>query len=437
MFKFINLLFSPEDNSGPGAVNVDDKALTQQGMEDLLKEDETEDEPEVLDLKPKKEPKAEENEDEEKKEEDEDEEKLDEDEEEKSLEDELEEDLKEPDEDKLEALVTPVRRKEILTKYPNLFKDFPYLEHAYYREQRYTEIFPTIREAETAVGKAETWDSFEKDLNDGNLKGILSALAEHDKNAFHKVADTILNDIEEIDGPTGLHIYSGISKKIITMMMEAGNTQGNESLRAAAHLVHQFLFGARNWEEHQPLHRARIQDPKEDEVSKREQEFLKKQFTTARDEVGSRVNNSIKATIERNIDPRSSMTAYVKDKAVEDVLKDVKDQMAGDKRFQKILTQLWQSAVSKDFNDDSKAAIRRAVMSKAKQLLLPAIEKGRKTALGVRVRADKEVTRPEKTGPSDKKTGKSTTPSMSGKSDRDRARNIPRNVSTRDFLLND
>jgi hypothetical protein len=438
MFKFINLLFAPEDTTGGGkAVIVDDKAFTQQGLEDFLKDDEEtpEEEPEVLDLKPEK-VKKDEKEDDEARDEDEteDTEKEGEDDE-KTLEDELEEDLAEPDEDKLEALVTPVRRKEILTKYPNLFKEFPYLEHAYYREQRYTEIFPTIKEAEAAVGKADTWDKFEGELESGDLKGILGALAEHNKNAFHKVADTILNDIENIDPAVGMHIYSGISKRIIEMMVEAGNTQGNESLKAAAHLMHQFLFGARPYEEHRPLHKPIQKDPRAEEISEKERQFLQRQFTTARDEVGTRVNNSIKATIERNIDPRNSMTEYVKNKAVGDVLTDVKEQMAGDKRFQKILTQLWQQAVSNDFSDDSKRKIQSAVMSKAKQLLLPAIEKGRKTALGSRVRVDKEVTRPEKTGPT--KPGKSTTPSMSGKSDRERARNIPRSVSTRDFLMND
>src|SRR5215831_19879700 len=53
---------------------------------------------------------------------------------------ELEEELTGPKEENLE-LVTPVRRGEILAKYPNVFKDFPYLEKAYYREQQFTETF--------------------------------------------------------------------------------------------------------------------------------------------------------------------------------------------------------------------------------------------------------------------------------------------------------
>ena len=43
----------------------------------------------------------------------------------------IEEELKGPKEEDLE-LTTPVRRREILAKYPKLFKDFPYLEKAYY-----------------------------------------------------------------------------------------------------------------------------------------------------------------------------------------------------------------------------------------------------------------------------------------------------------------
>lgn len=57
---------------------------------------------------------------------------------------ELEEELEGPKEEDLE-LTTPVRRKEILKKYPTLFKDFPYLEKAYYREQQFTKYFPQFR----------------------------------------------------------------------------------------------------------------------------------------------------------------------------------------------------------------------------------------------------------------------------------------------------
>lgn len=437
MSLLTNILLAPENAGGGSPAPIEDKGLNQAQLEEMLNTEDESEQPEEIDLKPEKKEKEEKDEDKEQDEEKGEDEEKDEESEEKTLEDELEEDLAQPDEDKLEALVTPARRKDILAKYPNLFKEFPYLEHAYYREQKYTELFPNPKDAQVASEKAQTWDKFEAEISNGDLKPILTALAEQDKNSFHRVADTILETIQDIDPVVSTHIYSGVSKRIIELMVDAGRKQGNESLTAAAQLMHQFLFGAREWEPHKPLHRETQRDPRLDEINTRERQLLERQFQGARDEIGTKINNSIRATIERHIDPKESMTAYLKGKAVEDVLLDVQTQMKGDARFQKILTQLWQSAVNKDFDEASKNAIRSAVMSKAKSLLLPAIQKGRKTALGTVARkVGNEVTRPEKSGPT-KSTGNSTSPMNRGKTDKEKARAIPSNVSTKDFLLAD
>jgi len=172
MSRLINEFYGPEDTGSGGTV----EPFTQASMEEFLKDDEIDtpdDSPEVLDLKPEKKEKLDSDESPEDKTDDEDTDNEDKDEE-ISLEDELEEDLKEPDEEDLE-LITPLRRKEILAKYPNLFKDLPYLEKAYYREQKYTELLPTIKDAEEAVAKAQTWDKLESDLTEGNLKDILGS----------------------------------------------------------------------------------------------------------------------------------------------------------------------------------------------------------------------------------------------------------------------
>src|SRR6187399_1594582 len=73
---------------------------------------------------------------------------------------EIEEELDGPKEEDLE-LMTPVRRREILAKYPKLFKDFPYLEKAYYREQQFTEVYPTIQDARAAHEKSQILDRVE------------------------------------------------------------------------------------------------------------------------------------------------------------------------------------------------------------------------------------------------------------------------------------
>src|SRR6188508_1980225 len=134
-----NKFYSPDD--APGITNQGDGA-SDDNLEtlELLN---VEDEPEVIDIKGIKEKSLD----------DDDESTPDDDEEDDELK-EIEEELAGPKEEDLE-LTTPVRRKEILAKYPKLFKDFPYLEKAYYREQQFTEINPTIEDARVASEKAK------------------------------------------------------------------------------------------------------------------------------------------------------------------------------------------------------------------------------------------------------------------------------------------
>ena len=151
-----NLFYAiPDGPGGSGTTDLDSKDLNKDSIYDALGDDN-----DIIDLddkdeKKEKSSKADEKEDVKPEDEDDaDKTKDKEDEEEDELAD-LEEELDGPDEEKLE-LTTPVRRKEILTKYPNLFKDFPYLEKAYYREQQFTEIYPTIDDARAASEKGQT-----------------------------------------------------------------------------------------------------------------------------------------------------------------------------------------------------------------------------------------------------------------------------------------
>jgi hypothetical protein len=442
MFKLIkNELLGPED-AGGGSVTPPPVEMNQHDLENFLKDEEGEGEgePETLDLKPEKikSPEKEEVKEDEEKEDDEESDESEEDEE--TLEDELEKDLEEPDEDKLEEPTDiPASRKEMLAKYPKLFKDFPQLEKAFYREQKYTEIFPTIKDAEASQDKAQTWDKLESQLQQGEIAPILEAVAQGDKNSFYRMVDELIPTLNRIDKDVVTHIYSGVIKEVITEMVAAGSKQGNEGLKAAAQLVHQFVYGPKEFQPHGKLAQDKPKDdPRAKELDNKQREFFQRQFNQAKGEITTKVENVIKATIERNIDPKESMSEYVKTKAVGDVFADVQEAIKTDKRFQAVITRLWEKAAKSDFAENDKQAIRSAILSKARQLLLPAIQKGRKTALGGRTEKPKaNGSEPVKTGPQERKTpGKSATPN-SGKSYREQAKAIPRDVSTRSFLERD
>lgn len=305
----------------------------------------------------------------------------------------IEEDLKEIDEEKLE-LTTPVRRREILKKYPNLFKDFPYLEKAYYREQQFTEILPTIDEAKEAAESHKVLQRYTEDMVEkGNIHNVLKMIKEASQETFAQVVDNYMDHLEKVDPQAVLHVQSNIVKHLIIGMVEEAKASQDDDLRTAALLLNKYAFGSSKFVPPQRMSKAEKAEDSEKEsaLTKKEQEFQERQIKTAVGEVNTRVNNAIKAAIDNNIDPQGSMTDYVKRSATKDALDKISNLIEKDVRFQKIVEKLWEKSAKDDFSKESQDEIRRAFLSKAKSLLAPVLKSARNEALkgmGKRVKAD-------------------------------------------------
>jgi len=438
VFKLLNKLnlipFSaPTETLDKGA--IEDKTLSKEDTIDFMGEDDDKD-PETIELekdtKKDKEDKPEEDKE------------GTEEEKEKSLEDELEEELEEPDEDKL-ALTTPERRKEILAKYPNLFKEFPGLEKAYYREQKYAEILPTIEDAQQAVEKAGLLDSYEQDLLSGSHQSILQAVKDGDAEAFNKIVDNYLPALQRVDEGAYYHIVGNIIKHTIKSMVDDGNASGDEDTKdrflAAASIVNEYIFGTKTYTPPTRMSKPETKkDDKEAAIEKRELDLLQSNFESHGGALEGRVTNILKSTIDKNIDPRGSMTDYVKGKAIQDAMENLEDIISRDSRFTQILDRLWEKAFNDNFSKGSMDRIEQAYKSKAKTLLLPVIRKARNEALkGMGKRVDDGEER-DKKGPLPVSTTRRTTSSSTSsgqKTDKDKAREIPKGVSSRDYLMQD
>lgn len=293
---------------------------------------------------------------------------------------ELEEELEEPDDEKLE-LVTPVRRAEILKLYPKLFKDFPYLEKAYYREQQYTQLLPTIDDAKQAVEAVKTLDEFESDLSQGKLERVLMAAKEAGQKGFAKIADEYMANLAKVDEKAYHHVLGNTIKHTIMAMAAESKKSGNEALMSAAHILNQFIFGSSDFV---PPTNLAVEDKKseaEDEVTKERKALMEERFNTAREDLYTKVNNSIKATIEANIDPKGTMSDYVRKNASREAQETLETMINGDKRFKIIVDKLWDKAFESKFSKDSVDKLRSAFMTQAKTLLPTVIKKARNEAL--------------------------------------------------------
>jgi hypothetical protein len=347
---------------------------------------------------------------------------------------EIEDELKGPSEEDLE-LMTPVRRREILKKYPTLFKDFPYLERAYYREQQFTEVFPTVQDAKAAVEKANVLDNVERTLMTGDISSILQAARTENQETFLKIADNYLPALRKVDQQAYYHVLGGVIKDTIVTMVREGRALGDQGapLQAAANVLNQFVFGSQQFQPQKPLSR---QTPPEEqnyqqERANQEQQRVMSSFETTRDDLQTRADNVLKSTIDQHIDPKKTMTDYVRNHATKEAFDTLETLISKDARFRGLLDKLWEKAFETNFSKDSTDKIKSAYLSKAKTLLPSVIKKARNDALrglGSRRSEDTE----EKLAPKGPiKPGRSTTQS-SGKVKS--GKDIPRNMSTLDFL---
>jgi len=359
----------------------------------------------------------------------------------------LEQELEEPDEEKLE-LVTPVSRKQILKKYPKLFEEFPYLEKAYYREQQFTEIFPNPEDAKAAVEKTQVLDRYESDLQEGNLEPVLAAVKGEAPKSFARIVDNLMPTLAKIDPNAHTHLVGNVIKQTIMAMVQEGRRQDNQALNSAAQILNQFVFASSEFEPPKKL--APTEEPKsensEEERYKRErQDFIRQRFNDARTDLGGRVNNSLKSTIEQNIDPNNTMTDYVRRNAIRDAQETIETLISKDKRFAVIVDKLWERAMKSNLSRESVEEIRRAYMSKAKTLLDTVIKKSRNDALrGMGKRVKDEDSDTDK---NDKNTDKSPRRANSKDNDRSRSKSnsdkstdkhgIPKSMSTLQFLMQD
>lgn len=420
------------------SVAIEDKALDKESLIEFLGEDDGKEQSETIELeKPRKESKKGGEEEKKTTEETDGEEK------ELSLEEELESELEEPKTDEELDFVAPPSRKEILTKYPTLFKEFPHIEKAIYREQKYAELLPTIKDAEAAVEKSSLLDQYEKDITNGSTESMLSAVRDNDKEAFAKVVDNYLPTLFKVDQASYYHTIGNVIKHTILSMVKKSQADSDEDLGNAAGILNKFIFGTDTYSHPTKLSSESTSDNDEtkkkvDEISQREQAFLERQFTTARDTLGTKVDNMVKNTVDKVIDPNDTMTEYVKSKATRDVLDSLEEAIKSDTRFRVVFDKLWERAFETNFNSESMDRIQKAYLSKARTLLPQLIQKSRREALrGLGRRNDTDDTKDRKGHLPVGKTRSSTT-LTGGNAKGDKTKiTVPKGMSTLDYLNSD
>lgn len=440
LFNKLNLtpFFHPEP-----VVQETKTPLTKDETIKFLSSDDEEEKEETIELDDKKEKKEkkekeeveEENEDEsgEETEDGEEDENEDEDDEEEDELAELEDEL-EIDDEKLE-LTNPISRREILKKYPKIFKEFPQLETSYYREMEFTKVFPTIPEAREAAEKAATLDNFERDLLEGNTEKMLSGVKSlKNQNSFNKMVDGYMDTLRKVDANAHQHVVGNIIKNVILHMVNKGRSSKNEDLITVAEELNKFVFGS---DEFEPPKKLASEDKKdENEVERQKREYAEERFNDASTKFNTKITNIFKSTIAANIDKNGDMSDFVKRAAVAQCMDRLQELLNRDKRLKTITDKLWENAIKNGYDSPSMDKLKRAFTSSASPVLPTLMKKARAEALKG-ISRKKVETKNNNEDDNDEQENQTKEKPVSRNSGKKSDKSVPAGMSTLDFLMQD
>ncbi len=341
-------------------------------------------------------------------------------------------DLTKPD-DELD-IEAPPRKKEILKEYPELFKKFPFLEKMMYRDRQITELFGSFDDAKEIAEKSETFNNFESQLLAGDTEQILREVKTADEKAFNIIVDEYLPTLAKVDKEAYFHVVGNLNRRLIMEMVQEANDTNNDDLKQAALLVNQFVFGSSKFVA--PTLRVEKTDDKTSEAESERLAFTKERFESARDDLQTRVDNTLRATISSYIDPKENMTPYVKKNAVADAMRILSSSIASDSSVVKNLDRLWRSAFDSKFSKESLGKIQSFYLSKAKGNLKNAILKARAEALkDARPRDSREKEIDEQEEETSRRPARTITP---GRPSQSKGKNeMKKGESVTDFFMRD
>ena len=398
MFKLPKVFYSPDETIGGGSADTFDSLF---GPEDDAEE-------KTLDLSDKSKDKEDDEEESEEKEEPE----------------------KELSEEELVIHTVP-RKQEILKEFPTLFKKYPAIEAAIYRDRQFTEYFPTPADAKEAVEKSAAFETLHEKVMQGDTKDLLGGIKDEDPEAFKNVIDNFLFNLHDVDKEAYYHIIGTVASDMILKMVNIAKSKNNESVGIAAQILNQVVFGT---DEYVPAQKLAKQLQHDATVEKEREEFARTRFDSAINDVATRTDNRLLKAINEHIDPDSAMTDYVKKIAVKEAFDDLNNIVADDKAFMAVIQSMWKRAVNNNFDKAAIDKIQSAYLSKAQTLLPKLIKKARNNAykgMGKNVKVEKD--RGGLVSP-----GKSVTQPNRGKSTAaERAKAIPAGMSSADYLLAD
>lgn len=255
--------------------------------------------------------------------------------------------------------------KQVKAKYPELFKEFPELRHAFFREQEYSKLFTTVKDAEEAKSAVQNLEFINEELLEGRTENLLRMVANTDVASYRKLVENFLPTLAQLDRDS----YYGIAQPVIEHALRAalaeGESTGNKNLKLAAQHVRRFLFGSHEFPkagEEKPA-----TNPEAERAIQERDSLLNSRRVEYQQEVGTKVQADFKSLVMDGLKLEGA-SEFTKNKIVEEVMSQVGNALAADENHMRAMSILWNRA-ARTLDPRLKARIAETYLTRAKELI--------------------------------------------------------------------
>ena len=331
----------------------------------------------------------------------------------------------EEEEDKIEEVDKPRPSiKEVTDKYPNLFKDFPDLRHAFFREKEFSNLFEDVEEAKEAAEQAKDFQYFRGKITSGDAKTFLETLKDDGREGLEAFSNSFLSALQEVDNRTFLQVTAPLLQNWLTSAYREGNNAGNNDLKYSAAHLSKYTFGDPRYAsgEMQIPPYKKVEQPVDKEREEFEQErrdFQQSRYQNAHESVNESAVDAVKELISEGLQDDENLTDFVRGHVVDDTWRQVDRMLGNDRDHLKYMNRLWENANRRGFDRQSLERIVDVYVGRAKELMPEVRKQVKAKAMGKKITPMRENNKGhvEVTGESRSGGGKKSRPTSAGEVD--------------------
>ena len=269
---------------------------------------------------------------------------------------------------------------QIKTKYPQLLKDFPALRSIYYREQQFSDVFPTPQDAKEAAENNDAFNSIRNDVFEGDGTKFLEALKESDQ--LDSFSGKILNSLYKVSPEAQWKALAPVFQNAIRAFYKSSNDENDQH---AAERLAQYLFGDPEVASGKK-NAVKVEEPKE---NKEKDNWKTERYNTFRIDTLSGIHDNVKSDIISGMKDET-LSSFIKDAIADKVISELRTQLESDQSHMSYMGKLWDKANNNGYTTADKTSITNAFLARAKAIVPGIRRKLIAEALGTSVKINKE-----------------------------------------------